>query len=399
MKKQDFPILKRRINGKKLVYLDNSATTQKPKQVIKAIDNYYKKHNANIHRGIHKLSEEATIMYEDAKRKIANFISADFEELIFTSGTTESLNLLAYSLSESLSRGDEIVLTIMEHHSNLVPWQQIAKEKGAKIKFIGITKDGTLDLEAAKKLITNKTKLVSITHVSNVLGTINPIKDLAKLAHTKGAILVVDAAQSVPHMSIDVKDLDCDFLAFSSHKMLGPMGIGALYGKKELLKKMKPFMYGGDMIKEVTLNSTSWADLPWKFEAGTPNVAGAIGFAKAVEYINKIGLNKIQKQEKEVTDYAINQLRNIPELTIYGPKTRAGLVSFNLDGIHPHDVSTILDRYGVAVRGGHHCAMPLMRELNIQGNVRASFYFYNTKKDVDILVKALKKVKEVFRNG
>lgn len=395
MRQRDFPILKRKVNGKKLVYLDNAATTQKPKQVIKAIDNYYKKHNANIHRGIHKLSEEATIMYEDAKKKVAAFINAKPEELIFTRGTTESLNLLAYSLGSELRRGDEIVLSTMEHHSNLVPWQQIARERGAKLKFIKCNERGYL-VSDAEKLITNKTKIVSVTHVSNVLGVKSQIKELVKLTKKVGAVLVVDAAQSVPHMKIDVKELGCDFLAFSAHKMLGPMGIGALYGKKELLEKMKPFMYGGDMIKEVKLNDSTWADIPSKFEAGTPNVPGAIGFAAAVDYISKIGMKDIEKQVSDVAGYTHKELSKIEGVTVIG--SGSSLVSFNVDGVHPHDVSTILDREGIAVRGGHHCAMPLMKELGLNGTVRASFHLYNTRKDVDKLVKAVRKVREIFKN-
>lgn len=396
MKEKDFPILSVKVNGKKLCYLDNAATTQKPKQVLKALEDYYTKYNANIHRGIHKLSEIATVKYEEAKKKVADFINAEFEEVIFTRGTTESLNLLAYSLGADLKRGDEIVISVSEHHSNLVPWQQLAKQKGLKLKFIGVDSYGKIGLPHAKHLITKKTKIVSVVHVSNVFGIENQVKELAKLAHDNGAVFVLDAAQSVPHMKIDVKKLDCDFLAFSSHKMYGPMGIGALYGKKELLAKMKPFIYGGDMIKEVTYDYSTWADLPWKFEAGTPNVAGAIGFGAAVDYLNSIEIKRIESYEKDLADYARKELHKIPGVTIYG--TGGSIVSFNVDNLHPHDVSTILDREGIAVRGGHHCAMPLMREMSPRGMVRASFSFYNTKKDVARLVTAVKKVKEVFGN-
>ena len=396
--KEDFPILSRKIHDKKLVYLDNSATTQKPKQVIDAITDYYTRYNSNVHRGLHKLSEEATVKFEEAHEKVAKFINADFQELVFTKGTTESLNLLAYSLLTDLKKGDEILLTQMEHHSNLVPWQQLAKRFGLNLKFIEIDKDGILNLE--NNPINNKTKIVSVAHTSNFLGTINPVKEIGKIAHENNALFVVDGAQSVPHMPVDVKDLDCDFLAFSAHKMLGPTGIGALYGKKELLEKMHPFNYGGDMILEVKFDDTKFNNLPWKFEAGTPNIAGAIGFGAAVDYLNKIGMENIKNHGLELTKHAMRRLNEVKNLEIYGPlraDRRGPLVSFNLINIHPHDTTSLLDDYGIAVRGGHHCAMPTMKLMNLVGSTRASFYFYNTKEEIDYLTSTLDKVKGVFK--
>ncbi len=382
----DFPILSN------LIYLDSSSTTQKPKAVIDAIKKFYEEDNANVHRGVYKLSLKATLAYEKAHEIVAKFIGARFEEVIFTKGTTESLNLLAYSLGKNLQAGDEIVLTEMEHHSNLVPWQQLAKEKSLKLKFIPLTSDFQLDLRKAQELITSKTKIVSVTHVSNVLGTINPVKEIAALAHEAGAVMIVDAAQSVPHLPLKVKELDCDFLAFSGHKMCGPTGIGVLYGKNELLEKMDPFLYGGDMIKEVTFERSTWNDLPWKFEAGTPNIAGAVGLAAAVEYLQSIGMENIQQQEQELTMYALQQLSTIPSLKLLGPssaKERGAVFSFTVDGIHPHDASELLDKVNICVRGGHHCAMPLHEKLGLGGSVRASLYFYNTREDIDLLVEAL----------
>ncbi|MFH1588946.1 MAG: cysteine desulfurase [archaeon] len=396
--RKEFPILTRKIKGNKLVYLDNSATSQKPKQVIDAITDFYKNYNSNIHRGVHKLSEEATIAYEESHAKVAKFINAEFEETIFTRGTTESLNLLAQTLKYRLNKGDEILLTEMEHHSNIVPWQIIAKEKELKLKFVEVTKDGTLDLESFKSLISNKTKIVSVIHMSNVLGTINPVKELGEIAHKYGALFIVDAAQSIPHMKIDVKNLNCDFLAFSGHKMFGPTGIGVLYGKKYLLEEMPPYMTGGDMIKEVTLKESFWNDLPWKFEAGTPNIAGGIGLGMAVDYINKIGLKNIEEYERQLTKEVFKVLKNTDFIELYGPKENRGPVfSFNVKGIHAHDISSLLDDYGVAVRGGHHCAMPLMKKLGINGSVRASFSIYNTKEELNILVDALEKVRRIFQ--
>ncbi len=399
MLKDDFPILSQTKNGKGLAYLDNAATTQKPKPVISAIVDYYLKSNANVHRGVYELSVKATEAYENAHKIVADFINADFEEIIFTKGTTESINLLAYSLGSTLKEGDEIVLTKMEHHSNLVPWQQLAKEKSLTLKFIPL-KDYRLDMNAAKKLITKKTKIVSVIHMSNVLGTINPVRELAKIAHENGALLIVDAAQSVSHMKIDVKSLGCDFLAFSGHKMLAPTGIGILFGKKNILQKMKPFLYGGDMIEEVTFENSRWNELPWKFEAGTPNIEGAVGLAAAINYLKKIGMENIERHNLELTEYALRELQKINGLKIIGPdslKERGQIISFSMDGIHPHDVCEILGKHNVAARGGHHCAMPLMSELKIEGATRISFCIYNTKEDIDQLTEGLKRVREIFK--
>ena len=395
--RKEFPVLRTKVHEKKLIYLDNAATTQKPNQVISSITDFYTKYNSNVHRGIHKLSEMATLQFELARKTVSKFINADFEEIVFTSGTTESLNLLANSLGSELNSNDEVVLTIMEHHSNLIPWQQMSKKIGFKLKFIGITSDGKLDMNQAKSLITKNTKIVSVVHVSNAIGTINPIKEIIDLAHNAGAISIIDAAQSVPHMTIDVKKLDCDFLVFSGHKMLGPTGIGVLYGKRTLLENMQPFLYGGNMIREVKLETSTWADLPEKFEAGTPNISGVIGLAAAINYLTRIGMNSIESYEKELLNYASEQLSTIKGITIYGPKDeRSCVLSFNVDGIHPHDISTLLDREGVAVRGGHHCTMPLMKVLDLTGTVRASFYFYNTFEEVDGLVKAIIRARQVF---
>lgn len=392
--KQDFPLLK---NG--LVYLDNSSTTQKPREVIKATNDFYEQQNANVHRGLYQLAEQATERYERARKEVATFIGASPEEIIFTKGTTESLNLLAHSLGKMLKTGDEIVLTDMEHHANIVPWQQLVKEKGIIIKFIPLTTDYRLDLQKAKEFVTSKTKIVSVTHLSNVLGTINPVQELANLAHHVGAWMIVDAAQSVAHFPINVTELNCDFLAFSGHKMYGPTGIGVLYGKKELLEKMEPFQYGGDMIREVTKEQATWNDLPWKFEAGTPNIAGAIGLAAAIRYLQQKGMENVERQGKEITSYTLEQLRHLPGFTLIGPPTterRGPIFSFNLAGIHPHDVAQLLDHHHIAVRGGHHCAMPLMKTLGINGTTRFSCGLYTTKEDIDALLIALPKVQEVF---
>lgn len=397
--RKDFPILNQLINGKQLIYLDNAATSLTPNPVVQAINKYYKEYNANVHRGIHKLSEKATQEYENARKKVAEYIDADVEEIIFTKGTTESLNLLAYSLTKHLKRGDEIVISQMEHHSNLVPWRELADEKGFSLKYIKLKEDGSLDMENAKEIITDKTKIVSITHVSNVLGTINDIKTLVRLAHEKRAFLIVDGAQAVPHMQVSVTELDCDFYAFSGHKMLGPTGIGILYGKKEVLEKMSPFMYGGDMIKEVSFYKSTWNDIPWKFEAGTPNIAGAIGLGAAIDYIKQVGIEKIEAHIKELMQYAFEKLGDIADLELYGQKqpNSSGVISFNLKGIHPHDVATILDKEGIAIRGGHLCAMPLVTEvMKLNSLCRLSLHFYNTKQDIDNLVSGIKKVKEVF---
>ncbi len=396
--KNDFPIFQRKIHGKPLVYLDSAASSQKPKQVIQALSNYYEKMHANIHRGIYTLSEEATLAYEDAHRKVARLINAKFKEIIFTKNTTESINLLAYSLGLELKKGDEILLSEMEHHANLVPWQQIAKRVGAVVKFLKVNKDGELIVD--DKLFTNKTKIVSVAHISNVLGTINPIKEIIIKAHKIGAKVIIDAAQSIPHMPVDVKELNADFVAFSGHKMLGPTGIGVLYGKQELLEQMTPFLYGGDMIKEVTLETSTFNDLPWKFEAGTPNIAGGIAFGVAIEYLMNIGMHNIEQHDKELLQYAQQQLSKVKGITLYGPKDlkkKACIIAFNFEDIHPHDVSSILDTEGIAIRGGHHCAMPLMKALGIQASCRLSLYLYNTPEDIDALVKALEKVRKVFK--
>ena len=395
--RKDFPILNRKIHGKQLVYLDNAATSQKPRQVIEAIDDYYKNHNANIHRSIHTLGEEATQKYEEAHENVAEFINADsYQNIIFTKNTTESLNLLAYSLTSKLKKGDEIVISQMEHHSNFVPWQQLAKQRDLKLKFIKINEEGLLDAKSINESITKKTKIVSITHVSNVLGTINQIQDIAKIAHEKGALMIADGAQSAPHMPVDVKKLDVDFYAFSGHKMLGPTGIGVLYGKKELLEEMQPFLYGGEMIREVRFDDTKFNDLPWKFEAGTMNIAEGIGLSAAIDYLNNIGMEQIQKKDRELADYAMKRLKEIKDLTIYGPKERGAVVSFNLKDIHAHDVSQILDSEGIAIRAGHHCCMPLMSVLKVPATARASFYLYNTEEEIDKLISGLHKVRKVF---
>ncbi|HLD88643.1 MAG TPA: cysteine desulfurase [Candidatus Nanoarchaeia archaeon] len=397
--RNDFPILKIKVNNKPLVYLDNAATTQKPRKVINTIKKFYETKNANIHRGLYSLSEQATNEYEQSHRVVAKFINASPEEISFTKNATESLNLLAYSLCSELNEGDEILLTQMEHHSNLVPWQQIAKQRKLKVKFAEINSDGTLNVESFRSMLSKKTKIVSATHASNFLGTINPVEELSKLAHDTGAIFIVDASQSVPHMPVDVKKIGADFLVFSGHKMLGPAGIGVLYGRKNLLEKMRPFLFGGGMIKQVSFEDSEWSDLPWKFEAGTPNIEGSAGLTAAVKYLNNIGMKNIQEYERELTEYALEKLKKIEGMTIYGPNAdkKVGIVSFNLAGIHPHDIAAYLDEYGIAVRGGHHCAMPLAKVLNVQGTVRASFYFYNTKEEIDKLVEALKKAKEFFK--
>ena len=398
--REDFPILKQRVHNKPLIYLDNSATSQKPKAVIDAITQYYQEYNSNIHRGVHKLSEQATLKYEEAHRKVAAFIGASFEEIIFTKGTTEGINLLAYSLSHTLKTGDEIVLSQMEHHSNIVPWQQLAKQKGLLLRFIPITKEMRLDMDAAKKLITPRTKIVSVMHMSNVLGTINPVHELAALAHRQGALFIIDGAQSIPHMPINIKEINCDFFVCSGHKMLGPTGSGFLYGKKHLLESMQPFLYGGDMISEVRFEDSTWNELPWKFEAGTPPIAEGIALGTAIDYLTALGMQNIKEYEEQLTTYALDALKNITGIRIHGPQdtnNRGSVISFTVDGIHPHDIATLLDREGIAVRGGHHCAMPLMTILGITGSVRASLAFYNTPEEIDTLVLAIKKAQKIFK--
>jgi len=398
--REDFPILKRKIDGKPLVFLDSASTSQKPVQVINAIKEYYEMHNANPHRSLYKLCEEATELYEDARKKVAEFINAKHpEEIIFVRNTNEAMNLIAHSFAlPKLHNPSEIVLSVMEHHANIVPWQYVRDANGTKLRFMDIKKDGTLNLEQLNP--NHNTKIVSLAHVSNVLGTINPVKEISGVAHENGSLFVVDGAQSVPHMSIDVQDIGCDFLAFSGHKMLAPMNIGVLYGKKDLLEDMEPFMRGSDMIKEVTLEKTTWNDLPWKFEAGTPNVEGAIGLSVAMDYLTDLGMDDVRKHEKEITEYALEKLNEIAGLKIYGPMDadiRGGVISFNLSDIHSHDLATILDDFGISIRSGHHCCMPLMKRLGIPAAARASFYIYTLKSEVDALVNALEKAKAVFK--
>ncbi|MCM3765574.1 cysteine desulfurase [Neobacillus niacini] len=402
--KTHFPILNQSVNGHRLVYLDNAATSQKPKAVIDALETYYRTYNANPHRGVHTLGVKATDAYEDAREKVKTFINAKkTEEIIFTRGTTSSLNLVAQSyVGEFLKEGDEILITEMEHHSNLIPWQQAAKKIGAVLKYIPLSSDGMVDLNNVKKSITAKTKFISITHVSNVLGTINPIKEIAKLAHQQGAVICVDAAQSVSHLEVDVQDLDCDFLAFSGHKMMGPTGIGVLYGKKELLEAMPPVEFGGEMIDFVELYDSTWKELPWKFEGGTPIVAGAIGLGAAIDFLGQIELETIRLHERTLTSYALEQLSTIEGISIYGPKDteqRGGLITFNVDHVHPHDLATVLDSEGIAIRAGHHCCQPLMKWLNVSATARASFYFYNTEEDVDSLINGIKTAKAYFEEA
>lgn len=397
--REDFPILKKKIKNKPLIYLDSAATTQKPIQVIQAVSDFYKNSYSNVHRGTYTLSEEATNLYESARANVAKFINAKSNEsIVFTRNATEAINLIASSWGrEFLKPGDEILLTQMEHHSNLIPWQLIAKEKSAKLKFIPLTSQGKLDLSGLNELINGNTKFVSLVHVSNSLGTINPVKEIIKFSHKYEVPVLIDATQSVPHMDVDVSDLDCDFLVFSGHKMLGPSGIGVLYGKPEILEKIPPYMGGGEMINEVQFEWSDYREIPWKFEAGTPNIAGAIGLAAAIDYINQIGKSEIEKHEKELTLYTVEKLMQIDNIEIYGPiEERGPIVAFNISGIHPHDVSTILDEEGIAIRAGHHCTQPLMRLLNVPATVRASFYIYNTFDEVEKFISGLKKVKEVF---
>lgn len=396
--KKDFPIFE----NKNIAYLDSGATTQKPRYVLDKINEYYEKSNANPHRGAYSLSVEATELYESARAKIANFINAKYpEEIIFSKNASESLNLVAYSYGlDNLSEGDEVVLSIMEHHSNLVPWQMVTKKTKSTLKYMYINKDFELSKEEIESKITDKTKIVAITQVSNVLGTINNVKEIIKYAHKKGAKVLVDASQSIPHMKVDVRDLDADFLAFSGHKILAPLGIGVLYGKREILNKMNPFLMGGDMIEYVYEQNTTFAPLPNKFEAGTQNVEGVVGLSAAIDYIEKIGYEEIDKIEKEVVSYAIDELSKLDFLTIYmtpNRKNHSSVISFNINGVHPHDAASILDSENVCVRSGNHCAQPLMRFLGIDSTCRASFYFYNTKEDVDRLVKALNKAYNMFR--
>lgn len=402
--RQDFPILDQIVNDEPLVYLDNAATTQKPQAVLTALNDYYHHDNANVHRGVHTLAERATAAYEAARKKVRKFVNAkETAEILFTRGTTTSLNWVAQSFGEAfIEAGDEIVISYMEHHANIIPWQQLAQRKNAKLVYLDITPEGHLDMNDAKAKIGAKTKIVSIAQVSNVLGGVNPIAELTALAHAANAVMVVDGAQAVPHMPVDVQALDCDFYAFSGHKMCGPTGIGVLYGKRQWLEQMEPVEFGGEMIDFVNLYDSTWKELPWKFEAGTPNIAGAIGLGAAIDYLSALGMDNIHQYEQDLVNYVLPKLTAIEGLTVYGPQNPAehtGVVAFNLDGIHPHDVATALDMEGVAVRAGHHCAQPLLQHLQVPATARASFYFYNTKEDADRLVAAILATKEFFQHG
>lgn len=397
--KEQFPILNQEINGHPLVYLDSAATSQKPRAVLEALRRYYEWENANVHRGVHTLGSRATDAYEGAREKVARFIgAARTEEIIFTRGTTTALNLVASSYGPSaVKSGDEIVITQMEHHSNFIPWQQLAKRTGATLKFIPLQADGSIALEDVEKTVTDKTKIVATAYVSNVLGVVNPVKEMAEIAHRHGAVMVVDGAQSTPHMKVNVRDLDCDFYAFSGHKMCAPTGIGVLYGKKQLLESMEPVEFGGEMIDDVGLYESTWKELPWKFEGGTPIIAGAVGLAAAIDFLEEIGLDEIHRHETKLAAYAMNRLSEIEGVTVYGPREReVGLVTFNLLDVHPHDVATVLDAQGVAIRAGHHCCQPLMRWLQASATARASLYLYNTEQDIDRLAEALIQTKEYF---
>ena len=399
--RNDFPILSRSVHGKPLVYLDSTASSQKPRAVIDTMNVYYETYNANVHRGVYEISEEATAAMEKARVKVARFVNArQGKQIIFTRNTSEGINLVAYSWGNAnIKAGDLIILTEMEHHSNLVPWQLLAQRTGARLEFVPVTDDGLLRLDIYEQLLQQQPKLVAFTHMSNVLGTINPAQAMIAQAHAVGATVLLDAAQSVPHLQVDVQALDVDFLCFSGHKMLGPTGIGVLYGKRDLLEAMPPFMGGGDMIRTVSLRESTWNDLPWKFEAGTPAIAEAIGLGAAVDYLNSLGMQNVVRHEQEITSYAMQQLQEIPGLTIYGPPAalRGGVLSFTLGDIHPHDLASILDQEaGVAVRAGHHCAQPLMERFGLAATARASFYVYTIKEDIDILVQGLRKAMHIF---
>lgn len=402
--RKDFPILFQEVNDEPLVYLDNAATTQKPTQVLDVLRHYYEHDNANVHRGVHTLAERATADYENSREKVRAFINAkETAEVLFTRGTTTGLNWLARSYGDAfIKEGDEIVISYMEHHSNIIPWQQLVERTGAVLRYLPLTDQGFIDMAAAKDIINEKTAIVSLAYVSNVLGVINPIKELAKMAHANNAVMIVDGAQATPHMAVDVQALDADFFAFSGHKMCGPTGIGVLYGKRQWLEQMEPVEFGGEMIDFVNLFDSTWKELPWKFEAGTPNIAGAIALGAAVDYLNEIGMENIHRYEQELVDYVLPKLHEIDGITTYGPqdpKHHTGVIAFNLDGIHPHDVATALDMEGIAVRAGHHCAQPLMNYLNLPATARASFYFYNTKEDAGRLIEAIQATKEFFKNG
>lgn len=399
--RKDFPILEEETYGKKVAYLDNGASSLRPEPVINSMLEYFHKYNANIHRGVYRWSEEATRAYEAAHRKIAKLINASPREVIFTRNTTESLNLVAYSWGRANVReGDEIVSTVIEHHSNLVPWQLLAAEKNAKLRYIPMTSNGKLDLSNLDEIINEKTKLVTFTHMSNVLGTISPVATIVARAKAVGAVVVMDGAQSVPHMPVDVQAVGCDFYAFSGHKMTGPTGIGVLWGRRELLEAMPPFLTGGDMIRDVTLERSTWNDLPWKFEAGTPSIAEGIGLGAAADYLLNLGMAKIRQHEIELTTYALDKMKQIPDLTLYGPtkaEEKGGIISFNLGDVHPHDLATMLDREAICVRAGHHCCQPLIELLETTATTRASFYIYNTEEEIDRLVDALYKARKIFK--
>ena len=402
--RKDFPILSRKIKGNPLVYLDSAATTQKPASVINALSFFYRTSNANIHRGVHTLSEESSTAYEALRGKTAEFIGGVEERgIVFTRNTTESINLVARSWGKAnIKEGDEIILSVMEHHSNIVPWIQLSKETGAVLKYIAVTEDGYLDMDSYYSLLSERTKLVSVTIISNVLGTINPVSEIIEAAHKYNAITVLDGAQGIPHMHVDIPALNCDFLAFSAHKMLGPTGIGVLYAKPELLEMMEPVIGGGGMIKEVTLDNATWADIPWKFEAGTPNYADVIAFSAAIDYLENIGMDAVRAHEEELTEYTLDRLSDFSNLRVFGPKNphdRACVITFYDELIHPHDLSTILDTLGIAIRAGHHCAQPLMRKYDVTATARASMYIYNDKEDVDALVNGITKAREYFKYG
>ena len=400
--RNDFPIFKKKINGKELVYLDNASTTQKPYSVINSITDFYSNYNSNIHRAVYQLAEEATTLYEQSREKIANFINVRPEEIVFTRNTTESINLIAHSWARTnLKKDDGIAISELEHHSNIVPWQILSQEIGTRLEYVGIDENGFLDVEHLIELISSKkVRLVSLSHMSNVLGTIVPIERIIKIAHENDIPVLVDGAQSVPHMPVDVKNMDCDFLVFSAHKMLGPTGVGVLYAKKELLEKMRPFMGGGDMIKEVFKFHTNYNEVPYKFEAGTPNIADVVGFGAAIDYLEKIGMENIRKHEIDLTEYALESILSINQLTVYGPKDpnyRGGVISFNIADIHPHDLATIMNDHGIAIRSGHHCAQVLMQRLDVPATSRASFYIYNTKEEIDKFVNAINEAGRIFK--
>lgn len=400
--RNDFPIFKKKINGKELVYLDNASTTQKPYSVINSITDFYSNYNSNIHRAVYQLAEEATTLYEQSREKIANFINVRPEEIVFTRNTTESINLIAHSWARTnLKKDDGIAITELEHHSNIVPWQILSQEIGTRLEYVGIDENGFLDLEHLIELVSSKkVRLVSLSHMSNVLGTIVPIERIIKIAHENDIPVLVDGAQSVPHMPVNVKNMDCDFLVFSAHKMLGPTGVGVLYAKKEFFENMRPFMAGGDMIKEVFKFHTNYNEVPYKFEAGTPNIADVVGFGAAIDYLEKIGMENIRKHEIDLTEYALESILSINHLTVYGPRDpnyRGGVISFNIADIHPHDLATIMNDHGIAIRSGHHCAQVLMQRLDVPATSRASFYIYNTKEEIDKFVNAIKEAGRIFK--